>query len=339
MRQIDVRWLLVTKMLMILLLSILALVFCAYQKPAYANIMPSAKIVNIEHPERVLVNQRFNVNVTIQYVYPNWTIADLGIQDPEEIATLDCIRYYLTGSSVKTYSFNLTAPPVEKSWHLETITRYWFKNNWLQDDSDGRRSFWIDVTNRLDLEIKVPNEKVSIRIDGREHLGDSEGAIRAEVRPGTHVIEALSMLQLGEDTRMFFSEWNDGSKLNPRTILVDKPVVLEAIYTMQYRLTVESTHEKCYGAGWYNFNSTANFTVPESSPTTDISWILGVRYKFERWSGDSTSSSSTSSVVMDSPKKISAIWTIDYSSAHIISLLAVGASVTWIAAYLKKERK
>ena len=110
--------------MMLLLLPILACVFCAYQEPARAHIMPSAKIVDIEYPERVLVNQRFSVNVTIQYVYPNWTIADLGIQDPEEIATLDCIRYYLTGSSMKTHSFNLTAPPVEKTWHLEACLLY-----------------------------------------------------------------------------------------------------------------------------------------------------------------------------------------------------------------------
>jgi len=329
----------VTKTLMLLLLSILACVFCAYQEPAYADIMPSAKIVDIEYPERVLINQRFSVNITIQYVYPNWTIADLGIQDPEEIATLDCIRYYLTGSNVKTYSFNLTAPPVEKTWHLEAITRYWFKNNWLLDDLDGIKSFWVDVTNRLDLVVKIPNERIRIRIDGREYTGDSEGVIRTEVQQGTHVIEVQPILQLGEDTRMFFSRWSDGFRLNQRTILINKPIVLEAIYTTQYRLIVESPYEKCYGAGWYAVNSTATFTVPESVTARDLTWILGVRYRFERWSGDSTSSNSTSILVMDSPKRVSATWRIEYGSAYIIGLLAIGAAVTWVTAYLKKERK
>jgi len=301
--------------------------------------MPSAKIVDIEYPERVLVNQRFSVNVTIQYVYPNWTIADLGIQDPEEIATLDCIRYYLTGSSVKTYSFNLTAPPVEKTWHLEAITRYWFKDNWLQDDLDGRKSFWVDVTNRLDLVVKVQNERIQIRIDGREYTGDSKGVIRTEVQLGSHSIEAQSILQLTEDTRMLFRKWNDGFTLNSRKILVNKPIVLEAIYTTQYRLIVESPYEKCYGASWYDVNSTATFTVPESIPARDLTWILGVRYRFERWSSDSTSSNRTSSLVMDSPKRVSAVWRIDYSSVYIISLIVVGAAVTWTIAYLKKERK
>jgi len=326
-------------MLAVLLLSILPLVFCASQELAYANIMPSAKIVHIEYPERVLVDQRFSVNVTIQYVYPNWTIADLGIQDPEEITTLDCIRYYLTGSDVKTYSFNLTAPLVEKTWHLEAITRYWFKNNWLLDDLDGRKSFWVDVTNRLELVVKVPNERIRVRIDGREYLANSEGVVRTEAQVGTHVIEAQSMLQLREDTRMFFSKWNDGSRLNPRTILVNKPVVLEATYTVQYRLTVQSQYEKCFGAGWYDANSTATFTVPESVSARDLAWILGVRYRFERWSGDSKSSNSTSSVVMNGPKMVSAIWRVEYGSAYVIGLLVIGAAVTWIAAYLKRERR
>ncbi len=328
-----------TRKLTLLILSILTLAFCAYQEPAYADILPSARIVHVEYPEKVLVNQRFSVNVTIQYVYPNWTIADLGIQDPEEVVTLDCIRYYLTGSNVKTYSFNLTAPPVEKTWHLEAITRYWFKNNWLLDDLDGRKSFWVDVTNRSALVVKVPNERIHIRIDGREYVGDSEGVIRTEVQLGPHMIEAQSMLQLGEDTRIFFSGWNDGFRLNRRTILIDKPTVLEAIYTTQYLLIVESPYEKCYGAGWYNVNSTATFSVPESVPATDLTWILGITYRFERWSGDSTSSDSTSSLIMDSPKNVSAVWRVDYSSAYIIGLLAVGAAVTSMAAYLKRERK
>jgi len=328
-----------TRTLVVLLLSILPLAFCVPRELAYASVMPSAKIVDIEYPERVLVNQRFSVNVTIRYVYANWTIADLGIQDLEEIATLDCIRYYLTGSNVKTYSFNLTAPPVEKTWHLEAITRYWFKNNWLLDDLDGRRSFWIDVTNRLDLVVKVPNERIRIRIDGREYTGDSGGVIRTEVQVGSHAIEAQSILQLTEDIRMLFSEWNDGFTLNPRKMLVNKPIVLEAIYTMQYRLLVESPYEKCYGAGWYDVNSTATFTVSESVPARDMTWVLGVRYRFQKWSGDLTSSNPTSSFVMDSPKKVSAIWRIEYDSAYVISLLLAGAAVTWAVAYLKKERK
>jgi len=326
-------------MLVVLLLSILPLVFCASQELAYADIMPSAKIVHIEYPERVLVNQRFSVNVTIQYAYPNWAIADLGIQDPEEITTLDCIRYYLTGSDVKTYLFNLTAPRVEKTWHLEAITRYWFKNNWLLDDLDGRKSFWVGVTNRLELVVKVPNERIRVRIDGREYIGDSEGVSRTEVQLGTHVIEAQPMLQLGEDSRMLFSKWDDGSRLNPRTIMVNKPIVLEATYTVQYRLIVESPYEKRFGAGWYDVNSTATFTVPESISGRDLAWILGVRYRFERWSCDSTSSNSTSSVVMDSPKMVSAIWRVEYGSAYIIGLLVIGAVATWMAAYIKKERK
>jgi len=328
-----------TRTLVVLLLSILPLFFCAPQELAYADVMPSAKIVHIEYPERVLVNQLFSVNVTIQYVYPNWTIADLGIQDPEEIATLDCIRYYLTGSDVKTYSFNLTAPPVEKTWHLEAITRYWFNYNWLLDDPDGRKSFWIGVTNRLDLIVKVPNERIHVRIDGREYTGDSEGVIRTEVSPGSHAIEAQPILQLTENARMLFSEWNDGFTLNSKKILVNKPIVLEAIYTPQYRLNVESPYEKCYGAGWYDVNSTATYTVPESVPARDLTWILGVRYRFEKWSGDSISSNRTSSLVIDSPKKVSAVWRIDYSSVYIISLLVVVAAVTWTVAYLKKERK
>ena len=328
-----------TRTLVVLLLFILPLAFCASQELAYANVMPSAKIVHIEYPESVLVNQRFSVNVTIQYVYPNWTIADLGIQDPEEIATLDCIRYYLTGSDVKTYSFNLTAPPVEKRWHLEAITRYWFKNNWLLDDLDGRKSFWIGVTNRLALLVKVPNERIHVRIDGREYTAHSGGVIRTEAQLGSYTIEAQSILQLTEDIRMLFSEWNDGSTLNPRKILVNKPTVLEAIYSTQYRLIVESSYEKCYGAGWYDANSTVTFTVPESVPSKDLTWILGVSYRFEKWRGDLTSSNPTSSLVMDSPKKVSAIWKVEYDSAHVISLLLVSTAVTWTVAYLKKERK
>ena len=77
----------------------------------------------------------------------------------------------------------------------------------------------------------------------------------------------------------------------------------------QYYLTVNNgAHGTASGAGWYDKNVSANFSI---NPTT-VDGEEGIRYVFARWSGDSTSSNSTSSVLMNSSKEVTATWMTQY---------------------------
>ncbi len=73
----------------------------------------------------------------------------------------------------------------------------------------------------------------------------------------------------------------------------------------QYYLTVSSAYGSTNGAGWYDTGTSAYATV---SPTTVIG-VGGTQYAFTGWSGGASGSSSTSNtIVMDSPKTATANW-------------------------------
>jgi len=105
------------------------------------------------------------------------------------------------------------------------------------------------------------------------------------------------------------------------------------VYTTQYRLTVSSTQGQPEGEGWYDAGRVASFSV--RSPV-----MVGLyMYVFERWSGDSSSTSPSATVVMDSPKTVIALWRTDYTATYVIVVAVVGASIGAIALIARSRKK
>ncbi|MEM3507066.1 MAG: hypothetical protein QXT31_05390, partial [Candidatus Bathyarchaeia archaeon] len=124
--------------------------------------VPIAKIVSVEFPTQVYSNQTFLINVTIQYSYSDWTIADLGIFAPNFTNIVASLRYYLTGNGSKTFSFKIKAPEEQIEWKLNAITRYWYKNNWCYDKNNSVFPFSIKVINDSNFTLKTQPTLVSI---------------------------------------------------------------------------------------------------------------------------------------------------------------------------------
>lgn len=112
-------------------------------------------------------------------------------------------------------------------------------------------------------------------------------------------------------------------------------------YTTQYELTVNSEYSTPTGAGWYNAGTSATISV--NTPTAGP---IGVQYVFKEWSGDSTSTSPQTRIVMDGPKRATAVWTVDYTQFYVIvtvitacaAILAVLPIVTSRRRALKTRR-
>ena len=122
--------------------------------------------------------------------------------------------------------------------------------------------------------------------------------------PGSaHDLTILSLLDTGSGTRNVFTSWNDGDTSISRTI--SHGGVYTANYKTQYELLIESAYGEPEGEGWYDAGSTATISVtPIEEPTT--------RHIFTGWSGDYAGDTATASVIMDSPKAITANWRTDY---------------------------
>jgi len=125
----------------------------------------------------------------------------------------------------------------------------------------------------------------------------------------------------GEGTQYIFEAWKvddvaEGS--NPISVLMDSPHSVVACYRTQYYLTVVSQHVPIEGEGWYDKGSEAAFSV--ESPQGLI-----IQNVFTGWSGDSTSASQSATIVMNSPKTVTANWKEEYIQLYIIIIVIVAA--------------
>src|SRR5271157_5576661 len=89
-------------------------------------------------------------------------------------------------------------------------------------------------------------------------------------------------------------------------ITMSGPKTATATWQTQYKLTVTSAHGSPTGADWYNAGVTADFGVTSPDGTS------GTRYVFTAWSGDSTSTSASDSILMGGPKTVTATWQTQY---------------------------
>lgn len=122
--------------------------------------------------------------------------------------------------------------------------------------------------------------------------------------PGSvHDLTILSSLDTGRGTKYVFTSWNDGGASVSRAI--SHGGVYTANYKVQHQLVIESAYGEPEGQGWYDAGSTATISVTSiEEPAT--------RHIFTGWSGDYSGDTATASVVMNSPKAITANWRTDY---------------------------
>jgi len=128
--------------------------------------------------------------------------------------------------------------------------------------------------------------------------------------PGSvHDCGAPSWVSGGTGTQYLFTSWSDGNASPSRTI--SQGGEYAANYLTQYYLTVESDYGNPQGEEWYNSGSTAVVSV--TSPQGLI-----IRQVCTGWSGDSTATTPTTTILMDKPKAVTANWRTDYVQLYIL---------------------
>ncbi len=106
------------------------------------------------------------------------------------------------------------------------------------------------------------------------------------------------------------------------------------LYETEYHLGIVSEYGAPKGEGWYKAGSIIAFSV--STPVTG-QW--GVQYIFRQWTGDFTDDSAAALVLMDGPKKVTALWIVDYSLLYIFVTIFAGVVATLMAILLVTKRR
>jgi len=128
----------------------------------------------------------------------------------------------------------------------------------------------------------------------------------------------------GNGTRQVFLGWNDSSQQSTTlTIVVNSPVIYQALWKTQYLVTVQSAYGNPQGSGWYDQNSSVQISI-----IPQISYQNHTRRVFTGWSGDYTGKATSVTLVADSPKNLMAHWKTQYQVSFKVSGLPNGTDTT-----------
>src|SRR5207249_184749 len=139
------------------------------------------------------------------------------------------------------------------------------------------------------------------------------GSVSQWWRAGSpHDLSVPSPQSVSAGTRYAFASWSDAGAVD-HAVSPSAPSTFDASFGRQFLLLVASVHGTPTGAGWYGESAVADFGVPAI-----VAGATGTRYAFTGWTGDSTASSPSSSVAMDSEKSVTASWRTE----HLLTIIS-----------------
>jgi len=156
----------------------------------------------------------------------------------------------------------------------------------------------------------------------------------------THDLWVQPVTEGSYGVRYVFVQWSDGSESASKNVKVTQSVTYVAKLKVEYLLTLNSPYGNPQGAGWREKGSLATFSVASPSRAEGLLGVLGGRYVFDHWSGDSTVTTSSASVVMDGPKTATAEWRTDNTMAYVVmGAVAVILIVTVVLMFTRRGWK
>ena len=126
------------------------------------------------------------------------------------------------------------------------------------------------------------------------------------VENSTHTLSVPSPQSGGAGVQYVYTSWSDEGAQSHTYTVPGSDATVTANFKKQYQLTVNSAHGNPHGGGWYDADTTANFSV------TSPDYHGSTRYVFVNWSGDYSGTSKSGSVTMDGPKSVTASWKTQY---------------------------
>ncbi len=104
------------------------------------------------------------------------------------------------------------------------------------------------------------------------------------------------------------------------------------------QLKVESPYGDTKGSGWYLVNETATFSVaPTQVKIEGLLGILGGYYEFAGWSGDSSSTSPSSTIMMNSDKTVVAMFKPNYTMPIVCLAIVVVITLLVLTIILRRR--
>ena len=297
----------------LLLIVAFAAVLCYANRQipiAEATTYPTAKVTAVDYPPLVSPGAPFQVNIRAEY--SDKFLADIGIWDADEglmVQSFTLISQF-TGPGNVTFNLSLTAPTTVRQWHLIAINRVWWQDSWYEDPNGGAMPFTVTVeglSNNVTLTLGSVGTSTQIVVDNASYQIQNQSSTTLALQPGAHSLRAPLIVQGSLGERYVFVGWSDGVNSDTRQIFLTRPTTLTALYRTEYYLSAQSDKGQAVGEGWYEKGAQATVVV---TPTITVPSFPGLmdEYRFNGWSGDSSSTSYVLTLTMDGPKQIDTTW-------------------------------
>jgi len=163
------------------------------------------------------------------------------------------------------------------------------------------------------LTIQTPYPDIAIKVDEESYTTDTEGKLRLFVLTDSYTVNVPTPVLTEPGSRGIFTKWNDSDTSNPKTLLVNTKLTLEAEYETQYRLIMDTnfgTTDPSAGEYWYKADSTFWINATASNAT------LGERCVWLGWTGIGNGSYSSTdipaSITINGPINETAVWRNEY---------------------------
>ncbi|MEM2194610.1 MAG: hypothetical protein QW803_09080 [Candidatus Methanomethylicia archaeon] len=255
-----------------------------------------------------------NINVSIDDIYKLKTnshgvceiliiggMHNIAIQEIIEFTSNDTrIQFYMWNNKClnSTCTLNLTG-----NITLIAMYKYYYK---LRVKAFGFRE-------NIEFSIFINNEK--LKLNSKEEI--------ASWICKDHMLNISfpDIIYLNDEVRYVLKEITTSSgyryESQPLLYTLTIPTSIHVHYQTQYLVQVISNYSKPYGYGWYDEGKTAHIGL-----NSDIHYYnQSVRYVFERWSGDLSTSDLSLVINVDKPKRIIALWNRQYCVSLIFKNL------------------
>jgi len=187
--------------------------------------------------------------------------------------------------------------------------------------------------------VLTPFSNITVNVDQIAVHTDEGGKIQIYLPWGQHQISVPAMIPINQSMRRAFSGWSDGIPQSNRTINVGGNLTLGAGYGTQYKVEANSPYSFVTGDGWYFENTTATISVSPTNLFADgVLGYLGVRHKFDHWSGACTSIESQCTILVNGPKSAYAQWRDDFTIPLLAVLIIVFGIASAVARFSLSRR-
>lgn len=162
---------------------------------------------------------------------------------------------------------------------------------------------WIGGSFQSYLKVRLPKSSSIVRVNGFPFQTNNMGIATIYVPRGLITVEVPNEIASTPDVKLHFVSWDNYGNENPLKLTIDSYADLKANYQAEYLLTLETDYGEAKGAGWYVQGTNATFSVPSIVASNN-----GTRRVFLHFGGDYNATSNAGWVIMNSSKRVSAVW-------------------------------